>query len=290
MIKANLEKDVFLYGLLIGIGYQLYQTFLCLVPHLLPELALLNIFITLLLFFFFLIAQKKGAHPLLVLSVHLVALSGFTYFWINYGGMAGTVPDFYCAYIAFTVICSHGIWRWLLIGSSFLLIFFYFYFFQWLGMSSIWEEFKTDPVQQAVDYLIIGGVFAVFILSMKRKFFHYRESVAHRYKQLDQIARTLAQQNQELAMRQEETRSINENLEALIENRTREVETKNNNLSEYAFINAHMLRGPLCRIMGVINLMEKEPHLYPPHQLNQLKALTQEIDHHVKEINSVISY
>ena len=68
-----------------------------------------------------------------------------------------------------------------------------------------------------------------------------------------------------------------------------EVENKNVSLAEYAFINAHMLRGPLCRIIGLINLMEKEPDQYPTDQLAHLKSIAQEIDKRVREINTVIS-
>jgi hypothetical protein len=73
----------------------------------------------------------------------------------------------------------------------------------------------------------------------------------------------------------------------MVEERAFEVENKNRSLAEYAFINAHMFRGPLCRIIGLINLMEKEPDQYPTDQPAQLKSIAQEIDQRVKEINSV---
>ena len=76
----------------------------------------------------------------------------------------------------------------------------------------------------------------------------------------------------------------------MVDERALEVENKNKSLAEYAFINAHMLRGPLCRIIGLINLMEREPDQYPTSELAQLKSIAQEIDRRVKEINSVISY
>ena len=47
-------------------------------------------------------------------------------------------------------------------------------------------------------------------LFIKKKFVYYRDRVSKRYKQLDRIAKTLHDQNLELATRQEETRAINE--------------------------------------------------------------------------------
>ena len=156
-------------------------------------------------------------------------------------------------------------------------------------METFYEPNKINPVQRSVDYIIVAGLIVAFILYMKRKFVFYRDRVSKRYKQLDRVAKTLHDQNQELATRQEETRAINENLESMVDERARDVENKNRALSEYAFINAHMLRGPLCRIIGLINLMEKEPDHYPEEQLAQLKSIAREIDQRVKEISSVIS-
>ena len=288
-MKENLEKDILQYGLLIGISYQLYQTLLSLVPALITGLALLNTFITLMIVFLYLLVQRKGAHPLLLLTVHALTMTAFTFFWKNFGGMSGTVPSFFCVYTAFIVVCSHGITRWIIIAISILVLMVYFLFPGWLDMESPFEPGKINPVQRNVDYLVVAGLIVAFTIYMKRKFIVYRDQVSKRYQQLDHIAQTLHHQNQELATRQEETRAINENLESLVENRAHEVEKNNKALAEYAFINAHMLRGPLCRIIGLINLMEKEPGEYPATQLAQLKSIAQEIDRHVKEINSVIS-
>jgi signal transduction histidine kinase len=289
MTKANLEKDILQYGQLVGISYQLYETLMSFITQVDITLALLNMLISLVLIFLYLLVQRKGPLPVLLLSLHVIALSGFTYFWKNYGGMSGTVPSFFCLYTAFIIVCSSGTTRWVIIVIQAAVLGSYFLFPEWLGMESYYESEKINPLQRSIDYVILGGLIVAFTLYMKRKFVFYRQRISKRNKQLDKIAKTLHHQNQELAASQEETRAINENLESMVEERAREVENKNRSLSEYAFINAHMLRGPLCRIIGLINLMEKEPQLYSTQQLSQLKAIAQEIDHRVKEINSVIS-
>jgi len=289
MIKQNLEQDILSYGLLIGASYQLYQLLMSLVPHMNIDLALVNVLITMVLFFFYLIAQRKGAHPLLLYAVHFSSLAGLTFFWKNFGGMAGTVPSFLCVYTSFIVVSSHGVTRGVIISILVAMLGVYFLFPEWLGMQSSFEPEHIDVNQRNIDYVIVGALILAFTLYMKNKFMFYRDSVSTRYRQLDQIANTLHQQNQELATRQEETRAINDNLETLVEKGAREVEDKNLALAEYAFINAHMLRGPLCRMMGLIHLMEREPDRYNSEQLTQLKTITHEIDQRIREINSVIS-
>jgi signal transduction histidine kinase len=63
--------------------------------------------------------------------------------------------------------------------------------------------------------------------------------------------------NEEIQAQGEEIQLINENLEAQVRKRTHELEQKNRALEEYAFINAHNLRGPLASILGLINLLDK---------------------------------
>lgn len=64
-------------------------------------------------------------------------------------------------------------------------------------------------------------------------------------------------QNEEIHSQAEEIKGINDNLEAMVRERTRELEMKNRALEEYAFINAHQLRSPVASILGLINLVNK---------------------------------
>jgi hypothetical protein len=86
-----------------------------------------------------------------------------------------------------------------------------------------------------------------------------------------------------------EIERANFNLEERIKDRTSELEFQNNQLAEYAFINSHLLRGPLCRLLGLINLIDhteiqdKEKDL-----INHLKLSGEELDEVVKKINSAI--
>jgi len=289
MTKEKFEKDILQFGLLMGISYQLYQTLMSLVPTVIINLALTNVLITLMIFFIYLLVQRKGAHPVLLLTLHFVALAGLTFFWKNYGGISGTVPSFFCFYASFIVVSSRGITRWVIIFIFVLVLASYFLFRDRMGMESVYEPSKINLIQRNIDYLTVAVLIVAITLYMKRKFDFYRGRVSKRYQQLDQIAKTLHDQNLELATRQGETCSINENLESMVDERALQIENKNKSLSEYAFINAHMLRGPLCRIIGLVNLMEQDPNALNTDQLAQIKSIAQEIDQHIKEINTVVS-
>lgn len=68
----------------------------------------------------------------------------------------------------------------------------------------------------------------------------------------------LLKQNKEVTHQKEEIESINNNLELLVVQRTKKVQEHHKLFSEYADINAHKVRSPLARIMGLLNVIELE--------------------------------
>jgi hypothetical protein len=73
------------------------------------------------------------------------------------------------------------------------------------------------------------------------------------------LARTLEiyNKNEEIRAQAEEIKTINQNLEQLVNERTNQLKKKNKALEEYAFITAHNLRAPLASILGLVNLITK---------------------------------
>ncbi len=69
---------------------------------------------------------------------------------------------------------------------------------------------------------------------------------------------SLRKQNEEIKLQKEEIESINNNLEKLIVQRTKKVLEHEKLFTEYANINAHKVRSPLARILGLLNLIQLE--------------------------------
>lgn len=65
---------------------------------------------------------------------------------------------------------------------------------------------------------------------------------------------------------------------------------KNRQIAEYAFFNSHKLRGPLARMMGLIELIDfQEPHREENKTLlNHLKVIAEELDELVKDVSKVL--
>ncbi len=92
----------------------------------------------------------------------------------------------------------------------------------------------------------------------------------------------LMESKQEIQEQAEKIRMMNDNLEALVRQRTIELERKNKALEEYAFINAHKLRAPVASILGLVHLLQKEP--LPAHA----KEILQHLDSSSANLNEVV--
>lgn len=121
-----------------------------------------------------------------------------------------------------------------------------------------------------------------------------------------------------LSVSMEEMKTINETLDQMVLDRTRELENKNLQLTGYAFINSHLLRAPLANIIGLSEMLAHEmkgkienkellekfqischeldqvirllgeylskESVYSPHQLNSFQNRIVEIAKEIKEM------
>lgn len=91
---------------------------------------------------------------------------------------------------------------------------------------------------------------------------------------------------EELLASGEELKQINENLNQLVLERTTTLLNQNNTLIHHAYISAHKVRGPLARILGLINLMNVEPDLQSKGKelLQHLNTSANELDDTLREV------
>jgi tetratricopeptide (TPR) repeat protein len=81
--------------------------------------------------------------------------------------------------------------------------------------------------------------------------------------------------------------TANKNLESLVEERTLALQQQNQQLVNYAFFNAHRVRGPLTRILGLVYLIRKDsPHEVP--YLNMLDEAAHNLHEVTEEINKIL--
>ncbi len=83
-------------------------------------------------------------------------------------------------------------------------------------------------------------------------------------------------------------RITNENLENLVRERTDKITNQNQKLIDYAFRNAHNVRGPLARILGLVNLITIENKDTNTDYVSRLSESSKELDASIRTMSKLL--
>ena len=139
------------------------------------------------------------------------------------------------------------------------------------------------------NLLISGGIILLIVIVSSIMIFYLYLRYRSANKQLVELNASINEKNEEILAQSEELKvvnnamhEINANLEAIVEERTREVKIQNEKLIEFAYFNAHKVRGPLARILGLVNILKMED------STNGLKDFTDKVHESATELDNVI--
>ena len=169
--------------------------------------------------------------------------------------------------------------------KTYILLFFTYYLLVTLFIDKLLLYYVDAPealralVTNFTDFKIPPLIVAFFTSTT---LFWYNQTNSKYEKRLWSINHELHETQEELIAKNEEYEAINRNLEALVEERTKLIESKNRQIIDYANINAHKVRGPLARILGLINIS------YYSKNEEELKDIIQKINAPAKELNDII--
>jgi signal transduction histidine kinase len=112
---------------------------------------------------------------------------------------------------------------------------------------------KELAEQQLYLTLIVGAL----ILAVVVVIFFFRMIILKRRNErmLIDLNHEIEAQSEELRQANEEILAINDNLEKLVAERTEVIRNQNERLRQFAFMNAHKIRGPVASILGIVNLI-----------------------------------
>ena len=102
---------------------------------------------------------------------------------------------------------------------------------------------------------------------------------------VDELKRT----NEKLRIKNKEIELMNVALDSTVQQRTKVLESQTEKLSEYSFINSHLLRAPLSRILGLSQVLSEDMSTAKDKQLIQaLIDSSVELDTIIRKINDIL--
>jgi two-component system sensor histidine kinase/response regulator len=150
-------------------------------------------------------------------------------------------------------------------------------------ISGIWSyTIHKRTIQDAVNFKALSA--------LQEELQQSSEKMDALNKDLIKVNKEIKEKNEELQASEEELlasgeelKQINENLNLQVEHRTQALIKQNKKLLEYAFINAHKVRSPLARILGLVNLIGIEIELNPNG-----KKLLEHLNLSANELNDIL--
>lgn len=142
-----------------------------------------------------------------------------------------------------------------------------------------------DIIVAGITYVVLYVVIAYSAWKLRRRYDQALEMLVDANDELVSKANEIEAQNEELVQSQESLHQLNNRLESMVAARTAEVTRKNETLIRYAYANAHHLRGPVARALGLIQLSRIDSALDCPYILQKVEEQVAEIDAVVKDIN-----
>lgn len=134
---------------------------------------------------------------------------------------------------------------------------------------------------------LLGGLIFMLIISYLLYINFSRKRKAN--EELRLLNQKIELQAEELRQANKEITVINSNLEQIVNQRTEELKRKNKQLREYLSDNSHIVRAPLARILGLVDL-------YDVNDLDNLEFINKslhesatELDNALREINDKLS-
>ncbi len=120
-----------------------------------------------------------------------------------------------------------------------------------------------------------------------RKAERYQEALKAYNLLVQEQKKEIENQNEELKQQQDQVSSMNERLELLVLERTLKLNDQNAKLLEYAYVNSHLLRAPMCRIQGLRNLLHHDPQNAHEYQVYLDRSLD-ELDQVIESISLIL--
>jgi hypothetical protein len=143
------------------------------------------------------------------------------------------------------------------------------------------NEMITITITYSIIFIILTYATAILKASYDRINQTLRESVA----ELNTKATEIAAQNEELMQIQEKLNVLNVNLEGEVNERTTKIKQQNEILLKYSYTNAHHLRGPVARLLGLANVYRLEATTDPEFIIGKMEEQAKEIDEVIRKIN-----
>lgn len=144
----------------------------------------------------------------------------------------------------------------------------------------------NETVPAAISYTILYILLTYTTYVLKLSYDRIQEHLRKVNKELHEKAYEIEAQNEELIQIQDNLNAVNVNLEKLVGERTTKILHQNEILIKHSYTNAHQLRGPVARLLGLASLYKLNVQTEPGFIIEKMVDEAYSIDSVVRQINT----
>jgi signal transduction histidine kinase len=143
------------------------------------------------------------------------------------------------------------------------------------------EEYDLMQIRSFVAYIILnGGCFVFQAIIIKND--EFNQKLLHELREKTEEIKT---QNEELKSSHEKLHEANQRLESLVEEKSENIKKQHQKLIHYAHANSHHVRGPIARLLGLVQLLKLDPAANYPWFFEKVEGEANEIDQITRNIS-----
>ncbi len=143
----------------------------------------------------------------------------------------------------------------------------------------------AEIITIAFTYIVLYMLLTYCTYMLKSAYDKMHASLQEANMESNEKAKEIAAQNEELIQMQDNLASLNANLEGLVRERTAKIQKQNEILMRYSYTNAHDLRGPVARLIGLANINGIDKNMNSEFIIEKMREQAIEVDEVVRKIN-----
>ncbi len=150
-----------------------------------------------------------------------------------------------------------------------------------LRLTDAGEDYQFMQMRFIMAYILVAG--SCYVL--RRTIYKNDEINTRLLKRLQEKNAIIESQNRELLVSRSELSEVNKQLEELLEIRARKIYSQRQSIISYAYANSHHVRGPVARLMGVVELYRVDRELGCEWLVETVDRETREMDTTIRKLS-----
>lgn len=226
---------------------------------------------------------KRWSYNASVLIITCITLAAMIYQWMNGVNITTSMAVILLLGFIFSILLK-GKLMWTMHGLTCIAVLVAVYAQAYYSAVNVFpgiDELVTVGITYFVLYFIISYCTAI----LKLRYDQINQALRSANEELISKANEIEAQHEELLQSHESVSELNKNLEGMVMERTARVHAQNEMLLKYTYTNAHHLRGPVARLLGLIAIHKLEPNPDYDFFFSKMEDQAKEIDSVVKQIN-----